>query len=175
LAEPITLVEAKETLWMVEDDSRDDYIESLIAPARAYVERVSTYSFVAGQRSFTFATPTDYLEIYLRPITALGSITYGPDDTAYENAVAPLGRYPFRVYPSANGEFPDLDTGNVLTVTVTAGAVATTSPEYLIGKQAMLLLIRRWFREDDDGSKVSEQVAFAVECLLDTIRPLSAY
>ena len=178
MAEPITLAEAKEQLWMVEDDSRDDYIESLIAPARAYVEQISRYSFVAEERTATFTAWGDFLEIALRPIASVVSVFYSTtndpaDDLELEDFIAPLGRYPFRIYPYAT--FPTLIDGGAITVTYMTGAVATTSKEYLIGKQAMLLLIRRWFREEDDGSQVKDNTAFAVNSLLETISPVSAY
>lgn len=179
MPEPVTLAEAKAQCRMVDDDSEDTFITSLIAPARAYVEKCSTYSFVAGARTFTFGAWGDFLEIYLRPIASVDSVTYGPagDDTDYAGAVAPIGRYPLRIYPAADDSFPDLNDGDAVTVTVTTGALADTSQEYLIGKRAMLLLIGHWFefREAAAAGVVSQEIAFAISSLLDELRPVSAY
>ena len=180
MAEPITLAEAKAQVRMVEDDSEDTFIESLIAPARAYVERYTYYSFVAGTRTAEFSAWGDFLEIARRPIASITSITYSTtndtaDDVELEDFIAPLGRYPFRIYPYST--FPTLIDGGSITVTYTTGAVATTSEEYLIGKRAMLLLIGHWFenRETAALGVASNEVDFAVRELLDSIRPVSAY
>jgi uncharacterized phiE125 gp8 family phage protein len=179
MAEPVTLVEAKAQCRMADDDSEDTFITSLIAPARAYVEKCSTYAFVAGERTFTFGAFGDFLEIYLRPIASVDAVSYGPagDDTDYAGAVAPIGRYPLRVYPAVDDSFPDLNDGEVVTVTVTTGALDATSQEYLIGKRAMLLLIGHWFefREAAQAGIVSPEIAFAITSLLDELRPVSAY
>jgi hypothetical protein len=62
--EPVTLREAKAQVRMANDDSEDEFLEGLISPARAYVERVSRYSFVAGSKTATFTRWGDFLEIY---------------------------------------------------------------------------------------------------------------
>lgn len=179
MAEPVTLTEAKAQCRMSDDNSEDTFITSLIAPARAYVERVSTYGLVAGTRVFTFTKWNDYLEIYLRPITSLTSVAYVDeegDDQTY-TGLAPLGAYPFRIFPAANDEFPTILDGSTITVTVAAGALADTSQEYLIAKRAILLLIGHWFefREAAMSGIVSDEIAFAVSSLLDDLRPVSAY
>lgn len=178
--EPVTLNEGKAQCRMVEDDSEDGFISMLLAPARAYVEKVSTHAFVAGERIFTFSRWGDYLELFLRPIVSVDDITYGPegDETTYTGFVAPVGRYPLRIYPAGvSGAFPDLNDGEAITVTLTTGAVDPGSHEYLIGKRAMLLLIGHWFdnRETAVIGAASAEVDFAVRELLSTIRPVSAY
>lgn len=180
MAEPVTLAEAKAQCRMVEDDSQDDFLTSLIAPARAYVERYTYYSFVAGERTATFNAWGDFLEIARRPIASIDSIFYSTtndpaDDAELEDFIAPLGRYPFRIYPYAT--FPTLVDGGSITVTYTTGAVASTSEEYLIGKRAMLLLIGHWFenRETAVIGQTSAEVDFAVRELLNSIAPISAY
>lgn len=181
MAEPVTLAEARAQVGILDDadTSFDTFLTSLIAPARAYVERVSAFAFVAGMRTFTFGVFGDFLEIYLRPIASVDSVTYGPagDDTEYASPVAPIGRYPLRIYPAADDSFPDLNDGEVVTVTVTTGALDSASQEYLIGKRAMLLLIGHWFeyREAVQPGVVSPEIAFAVSSLLDELRPVSAY
>lgn len=176
MAEPVTLAEAKAQVRMVEDDSEDTFIESLIAPARARVERVSGYSFVAGSRTAAFSRWGDYLELYHRPVTGITTVTYGSDGTGteYEGQVN-LSSYPVRIYPAADGSgFPELADGETIIVTYTVGAVASTSEEYLIGKRAMLLLIGFWF--DNRGEvPLSKDAQLAFTGLMDDLRPLSAY
>jgi uncharacterized phiE125 gp8 family phage protein len=179
MAEPVTLAEAKAQTNMVNDDSQDTFLTSLIAPARAYVERASRFFWVAATREESFGAWGDFLEIYRRPIASVDSITYGPagDDTDYTGFVAPVGRFPLRIYPTVDDSFPDLDAGSTITVTYTSGALTATDEEYLIGKRAMLLLIGHWFefREAAQAGIVSPEIAFAITSLLDELRPVSAY
>lgn len=181
--EPVSLAEAKAQTRMVEDDSQDDFLVTLLAPARAYVERVSRCLFVAGTRTETFRGWGDYLEIWRRPIASIQTVTYSTsddpaDDIEYKGFNADFNSFPLRIYPAFGGtDFPTLVAGQVVTVAYTTGALATTSEEYLIGKRAMLLLICHWFenRETAIIGQASAEVDFAVTELLNTIRPLSAY
>lgn len=181
MAEPVSLTEAKAQCRMVEDDSEDTFITSLIAPARAFVEKVTTYSLVSGTRTFTFAEWGDFLEIYLRPITSLDSVTYtdeNGDTQTLTGMVAPVGRFPFRVYPPVDDEFPDLlENGGIVTVELTTAALDSSSPEYLIAKRCVLLVIGHWFefREAAQAGVVSGEIAFAITSMLDVLRPVSAY
>lgn len=179
MAEPVTITEAKAQCRMENDSSDDTFITSLIAPARAYVEKVSTYGLVAGTRTFTFGAWGDFLEIYLRPITSLTSVAYvdeNGDDQTY-TGLAPLGAYPFRIFPAVDDEFPTIFAGSTITVTLVAGAVDSSSQEYLIAKRAILILIGHWFeyREAAQAEIVSSEIAFCITSLLDTLRPVSAY
>lgn len=175
MAEPVTLAEAKAQVRMVEDDSEDTFITSLIAPARAYVERASRFLFVGGSRTQTFTRWGDYLEIWRYPITSVDTIEYSTtddpaDDEALTGFVTNLG-FPTRI---THEEFPDLITGGTITVTYTAGALSATSEEYLTGKRAMLLLIGFWF--DNRGElPLSKDVRFALDDLMSELRPLPAY
>lgn len=178
MAEPITLSEAKEQLWMENDSSKDTFITSLIAPARAYVERVSGYYFVTGTKTATFTRWGDFLEIARRPITSITTVGYTDEDgnnATYTGFLVTLGNYSTRIYPAIDDDFPALAEGGLITVTYVAGALASTSEEYLVGKQAMLLLIRRWFNEEDMVGKASGDFKLALESLLDSITPVSAY
>lgn len=183
MAEPVTLAEAKAQVRMVDDASEDTFITSLIAPARAYVERVSRHFFETGTRVQTFYQWGDYLEIYRRPITAITTVKYSVsddplDDVEYEGFAVDFNSFPLRIYPALGGNgFPTLVDGQVITVTYTGTALASTTEEYLIGKRAMLLLIGHWFdnRETAVIGQTSSEVDFAVRELLDTLRPVSAY
>jgi uncharacterized phiE125 gp8 family phage protein len=180
LAEPITLAEAKAQVRMVEDDSEDTFITSLIAPARAYVERVSRFSFVAGERTVTFPAWGNYLAIWRQPIASVDSVTYSvsddpADDVAYEGFAADLNSFPLRIYPALGGNgFPTLVDGQTITVTYTTGALDDESEEYLIGKRAMLLLIGFWY--DNRGEvPLTKEVKLAFDSILSELTPLSAY
>lgn len=181
MSEPVTIAEAKAQVNMVDDDSQDTFLTSLLAPARAYVERASRYFWVAASRQETFGAWGDYLEIHRRPIASVDHVYYGPagdnTDTEYTGAVAPVGRFPLRIYPATDGGFPDLGDGEVVTVEYTSGALADTDEEYLIGKRAMLILIAHWFeyREAVTTQSVAPEIAFTVQSLLDELRPVSAY
>jgi uncharacterized phiE125 gp8 family phage protein len=180
MAEPVTIAEAKAQTNMVDDDTQDTFLTSLLAPARAYVEKISTYTLVAGTRVFTFSAWGDFLEIYLRPITSVTSVGYVDEDgnaATYADYLAPLGAYPFRIFPAVNDDFPTIADGTTITVTLASGALDSSSIEYLIAKRAILLLIGHWFeyRESAVTGQVAPEVAFAVRELLDAIRPVSAY
>lgn len=174
--EPVTLTEAKAQCRMSDDDSEDTYIASLIPQARAYVEKVSRYYFVAATRTESFARFGDWLEIYRRPIASIDEIIYGSEETEYTGFVAALNLFPVRIYPASGGEFPDPDVGTI-TVTYTSGSVDFGSEEYLIGKRAMLLLIGHWFefREAAMMGTVSDEIAFCIKSMLDELRPISGY
>jgi uncharacterized phiE125 gp8 family phage protein len=178
--EPVTLSEAKAQVNMVNDDSQDGFLASLITPARAYVERCSRCFFVGGPRIETFTRWGDYLEIWRQPVVSIESVVYSTtgdpqDDAAYTGFIPNLG-FPVRISPAADG-FPKLIAGGTITVEYTAGALSAMGEEYLIGKRAMLLLIGHWFeyREASVTGQVSSEVAFAVRELLNDLRPVSAY
>lgn len=183
MTEPVSLSEAKAQVRMDEDNSEDTFITSLIAPARAYVERVSRHYWVEATRTETFSRWGDFLEIYRRPIASVTSVKYSVsddplDDVEYEGFAADLNSYPFRIYPALGGTgWPEIDAGQTITVIFVSGALSSTSEEYLIGKRAMLLLIGHWFenRETAALGVASNEVDFAVTELLNTIRPVSAY
>lgn len=179
MAEPVTITEAKAQCRMADDNSEDTFITSLIAPARAYVERVSTYGLVAGTRVFTFTRWGDYLEIFLRPITSLTTVGYVDTEGNAQTytGLAPLGAYPFRIFPAVNDTFPTIADGTTITVTLAAGALDAASQEYLTAKRAILILIAHWFeyREASLAGQVSSDVDFTIRSLLDDLRPVSAY
>lgn len=180
MAEPISLTEAKAQVRMVEDDSEDTFITSLIAPARAFVERRARRLFVAGSRTETFRSWGDYLEIWRAPIASITSVKYSvsddpTDDVEYTGFAADLNSFPLRIYPALGGTgFPEIDPGQTITVTYTTGALDAASEEYLIGKRAMLLLLGFWFDNRGEGLLTKEQ-ELAFECCLEDLTPIPAY
>lgn len=180
MAEPVTLEEAKYQCRMVEDDSEDTFITSLIAPARAYVERVGRFQLVATTRTETFSRWGDYLEIFRRPVATVDEVNYTDEaGTAaeYEGYLADVARFPLRIYPGVDSEFPGIADGGSISVTYTTGALEATDEEYLIAKRAILLLIGHWF-ENREGAALgvaSTDVDLTVRSMLDTLAPISAY
>ena len=175
MAEPVTLEEAKYQCRMEDDDSDDTFITSLIAPARALVERRSRRLFVGGERTETFNRWGDHLEIWRSPITSVDTIEYGSDGTgtAYTDFQANLGGFPLRISAGTEG-FPELADGETVTVTYTAGELSATSEEYLIGKRAILLLIGFWY--DNRGEvPLSKEMKLAFDELLGELGPAPVY
>jgi len=165
---------------MDDDNTQDTFITSLIAPARAFVERHSRFLFVSGTRTATFSRWGGYLEIFRQPITSITSITYTDDTgttTAYTGFLVSIGDYSTRISPAIDGSFPTLGTGGLITVTYVGGALASTAEEYIIGKRAMLILIGHWFeyREASATGAISTEVDLTVKSLLEEISPVSAY
>jgi uncharacterized phiE125 gp8 family phage protein len=119
LAEPVSLAEAKAQVRMVEDNSEDTFITSLIAPARAYVERVSRNLFVEGERTETFRRWGDYLELWRKPVVSVDTVTYSTsddpaDDIEYTGFAADYNSFPLRIYPAFGGTgFPTLVAGRL--------------------------------------------------------------
>jgi uncharacterized phiE125 gp8 family phage protein len=180
LAEPITLAEAKAQVRMVEDDSEDTFLESLIAPARALCERYTGWTVVARTVTESFGAWGDFIELTRRPITSVTTVAYVDEagtDATYEGFLATLGRYPLRIYPGIDESFPTLGTGGAITVTYAVGAMASTSDEYLLIKRAILLIIGHWFenRESVVIGDVANEVPMAARWMLDELRPISAY
>lgn len=180
MAEPVSITEAKQQCRMVDDNSEDTFLTSLIAPARAFVERRSRFAFVAGSYTETFRRWGDYLEIYRRPIESIDAVTYSvsddlEDDVAYEGFNANVNAFPVRIYPAFGGNgFPTLVDGQTINVEYTTGALPSTDEAYLIGKRAILFLIGLWF--DNRGERpLSKDEEFVFDCILDEISPLSAY
>lgn len=177
MAEPVSLSEAKAQCRMVEDNSEDTYIESLISPARALVELEARYPLVDGTHTETVYAWGDYLEIAWHNVTTIGDITYTDatgEDATYSDFLAKLGGYPVRIYPGIDSEFPDLGLGGAISVPVTVTAISATSRQYLRLKRAILLRIG--FEFDNRGEvPLSADQELAWDCALEGLRPVSAY
>jgi uncharacterized phiE125 gp8 family phage protein len=198
LAEPVTIAEARAQVNIIDaaDTTFDTFLTSLLAPARAYVERESRFFLVAATRSEVFNSwggdrswhsshcgQDQFLEIYRRPLASIGSITYtdeaGNAGTAYTGFLTSLDSFPARISPAINDTFPSLGRGGEIVVTYTSGALGSTAEEYLLLKRAILLLVGHWFANRE--SVVSDTRAVAIEVpqtvtdLIDAVRPLSAY
>lgn len=187
MPEPVTLAEAKAQTNMVYDDSQDGFLTSLIAPARAYVENISRWSWVQGTRTELFKLWDGRVEIWRQPLISIQNIdgldpievTWNNENVLYtgelilfyEPLVIGQG-LPLRITTTPN------PTGSI-SVTYTTGALDPGSEEYLIGKQAMLMLIGHWFENRESvitgSGAASAEVQLATNNLLDAIRPISGY
>lgn len=197
MSEPVTLAEARAQVNIIDagDTTFDTFLTSLIAPARATVERISGFFWVAASRTETFGSwggdthrlPSQrcndqFLEIYRRPIASVDSVTYTDEtgtDATYDAFLAPVDRFPLRISPAIDDTFPALGRGGRITVAYTSGALDATSQEYLMGKRAMLLLIGHWFANREaviaDLRAAVADVPWAVTELLSDLRPVSAF
>lgn len=184
--EPVSLAEARAQVNIIDaaDTTYDVFLSSLILAARATVERISRFFWVPASRSEAFGAWGDdqFLQIYRRPIASVDTITYTDqdgNDATYDAFLAPLDRFPLRVYPAIDGSFPALGRGGLIKVDYTSAALDIGSEEYLLGKRAMLLLIGHWFANREgviaDLRAAVADVPWAITELLDDLRPVSAY
>jgi hypothetical protein len=137
---------------MDEDDSEDTFLTSLIAPARAYVERRIDPLLRCGTRTETFSRGATISKSGGSRSRASIHGTYStePDDDAtYTGFVANLG-FPARIFPADDGGLSDAGTGGRSRLPIRPEQWTATSEEYLIGKRAMLLLIGHF------GSTIAE-------------------
>lgn len=180
MAEPVTTAEAIAQCRLRAGDD-DDYVTSLIAPARAYIEREISYALVQRQFVDTFSCWRDVL-LYRRPVISIDGISYTDTEGTTQTLAAyfsPLGVFPVKVLPAIGSSFPVIPKGGSITVTYTAGfADADVSAEKVTAKQAVLLLIEHWY--DNRGAVVvgsggqgAVELPFAVRSIIDSLRPIS--
>lgn len=155
----VTLAQAKDQLRVRHND-QNEYITSLIARAKAWVERYTATLVAAGAVVENFTEFGDYITLGRGPLVSLTSIAYvdaAGDDETVDDA-RPLDG---KIYPPLAG-WPSYAEYTPIVVTYEAGY--TTTPEEL--DQAMLVLIEWWFCPDD---KIEidpiEQVPLAVVAL----------
>lgn len=79
--EPISLAEAKDHLRIIDDNSQDSVIDSLIKASRIHVEGLSGYSLVTQTWKVQFDKwPCEYLQLPRRPIQSVTSVKYRGTD-----------------------------------------------------------------------------------------------
>lgn len=155
--EPVTLAQAKAQLRIaVANTDHDDYLTRLIQHSRELVEHdtsliVATGTFSVTARNFP---KTDWIELPLRPVTAITSVTY--KDTAGASQTFDAANYSLsnahampRVLLTYNVSWPTTrGYEDDVTITFVAGhASASVVPEVI--KQAVLLEIMRQFEMGD--------------------------
>lgn len=167
MAEPVSLSTAKSHL-RVFDASENTLIEAYVRAARQWVEDFTGH--IISPRVFVqqFSAWGDYIILYRRPVTAIGSIKYdGVDEdddqidfTTFEYST---GQFPLKIYPASS--FPTLRTNGYITVTYTAGyATAAEIPDALI--QAVLLLVGHFYTtRSAAGTEEWNEVPLAVRSL----------
>lgn len=177
--EPITTAEAKTHLRLVSNAEGvhpdDDYIDALIAAARAYAENVTGSTFatktvVAVCDSFPRAR---FIELPVQPVASLTKVEYTDEDgdTTEITDTITLDDYsnPPRLVLNPSKDWPTatLHPVNPIKITYQAGA----APSDLI-KSAMLLLIGHWYenREEVVSGVESYTVPFAADAILQQTR-----
>lgn len=166
--EPVTLEQAKTQVRIsIENIDHDDYLNRLIAQAREQFENDT--SVICATGTFTLKLDCfddDDIDLPLRPVTAISSITYKDSDgttqtfSSSKYALSTSGAMPEivlaynEVWPSVRGHRDDV------TITFVAGyATAADVPEMV--KQAILLEVKNQF-ESEDVSKMSENFGYTM-------------
>lgn len=172
MAEPLTLIDIKGHLGIVDDTSFDALLPVYISAAREMVENYTGHVLMA--RDFTEYRDCfcRYIEISRRPITEVTEITYtdsaGTEQT-YADFVASVDRLPARIFPTLNGWWPTLGTNGTIGVTYTAGYETGSEPAPLL--QAMRLIIGHWFANRETvGPNTLAELPFAATVLMDQYR-----
>lgn len=155
--EPITLAEAKRHVELnANDDNHDDTLTLHIAAAREQWERDTGKALIARTLRLVLANICDNLQLPERPVTAITSIRYYPNDTieTLASSVYQLDTSTSTLRLGYNQVWPSwAERWDAWEINYTAGehADATTVPK--IDKQAVLLYVGYLFRGnrgDDD-------------------------
>lgn len=177
--EPVSIEQVRYQCNLGDNSAFDDGLLLLIQAARETVERDTGIACATGTYTYrkTIFPCDDWFELYsLRPITALGSITYvdtsGTTQTwssaeyTFDNySVCPLVRLNYGyVWPIIRGDI------NGITISVTAGYTSQALVPAQI-KQACLLLVSHWF--ENRGAvitgTISKDIEFAYTTLIDSL------
>lgn len=168
ISEPVSLVEAKAHLRILDDNDEDALITALITAAREWVENFTGRVLVQREFTDSFHCFGSYLELNQRPVVGTPMVAYVDGDSAPQeiaSVVTSGTRYPYRIYPAASASWPSIASNTTITATYTAGYPEGEVPQSLV--QAMLLLIGSWWAHRESiviGATVAE-VPFAVEAL----------
>ena len=173
IEEPLTLVEAKAQLRVL-DDSEDAYIESLIPAARRYVEERS--GIIVKRREFTeqHFVCRGVIRLFKAPLVSIDEVEYPDADgvaTPYADARFFTGSSV--LFPALGETWPSAYAGERFTVTYTAGLSPEQlgSDEYANLLHAMKLLIGHWFKHREAVSEgQANSIPMGVDALCDQVR-----
>lgn len=135
----VTLEQVKAEIGLIDDDSQDDRIRSLIRTVTEWIEE-DAGRIVMSQtwRLYLDRFPSDIIEIKRFPITSLSHVKYYSDDvlTTWSSASyqADIISAPARLWPISGEYWPTADTGKLHAVQIEfiAGyASAATVPNEL--------------------------------------------
>lgn len=147
----ITLAQAKEFL-RVTSTSEDALITSLAAAAVAWVEKYTGLKFTVASVSETLEDFPAWIDVTVRPLVSVTSITYIDQDGASQTVVDPLpiGN---RIYAPSAG-WPSRRLQTPVVVVYTAGLA--TMPEDL--RVAALLLVGEFYDKRSSAAEPSDMV-----------------
>lgn len=180
--EPVTLDEAKRQCDIADGNNGfDAAIRDWIVLARELVEKDASIACFTGEYKFKKtlwreqSNWGDWFELNLKPITAIGSITYvatdGDTDTWSSSeysldtfTIAPIVKLSYgESWPTLRGDI------NGITVTVTAGyASVAVIPQRI--KHACKLLIRHWFDNPGIVGQVGPEIELTYDALINSIK-----
>jgi uncharacterized phiE125 gp8 family phage protein len=178
--EPVTRTEAK-TQARVYSSSEDTYVDSLIAAARRYLERVTGRQIVtATWGGFLDDFPADrrYIELPAYPLASVSFIKYR--DTAAgtlqtwdsANYIVDTATEPGLVFLAPDVDWPDVqeDRRNAVEVEFIAGQAAASVPADI--KHLVKILVAHWFenREPADTAGMKE-LPYSIRSMIRALKP----
>lgn len=174
--EPVSLQEARN--WLRVDTNSDDMlIQALITSARLVIEAQAGVMLITQVWRCLFdAWPeSDVVDLQLKPLQSVGIINVRdkdgapatvPPDTFMVDPSPMNARIAFRIAPPAPGQAL---AGIEIDVTVGFGASESAVPATI--RQAMLLLIGRWFENRGDTHGDAQELPRDIAGLLAPWRP----
>lgn len=152
--EPITTSQAKKQLEIADSDTtHDDQIELLIQEVREQWEHDTDSATITQTWTQTFEEFKDGMQLAMRPIISISSITYYDGDNTQQtlaSSVYSLDDTTRQIRLDVDQTWPTTKSRwDAITVTFTAGYGASASDVPAIAKQAMLYLTGYMFENRD--------------------------
>ena len=176
--EPVSIDEARYQCNLGGNTAHDPILLNLIQASRETVERDAGIVCATGTYTFKrtdFPYDEDWFELpSIRPITAVGSITYVATDgttTTWSSSnyaldlytVCPIVKLAYsQVWPVVRGDI------NGIAISVTAGYTSAALVPAQV-KQACLLLISHWFENRGIVGQVGPEIAMAYNSLIESL------
>ena len=159
---PVTLEEVK-TQLRVETNDDDGEIQSLIAQATSYVEKMTGRALITQTWNLVIDNFDTKIELPYPPLQSVSSITYQDLDNTTQtlsatNYTVDTDSEPGRVYQSYGGSYPAVYPDlNSVTVTFVCGyGTANSVPE--VFKQAIKLHVQWIYDMDKDAKAVLDHL-----------------
>lgn len=159
-SEPITLAQAKKQVELpTNETAHDDHLELLIQAAREQVEADCNQQFMTGTWRQVYDGFREDFWLSRKPIASVSSITYYDSTNTQQTlstSVYGVDLTQGRITLSYGQVWPvPYDRWDAVTVTYVSGTdIATSVPA--AARQAMLLLIGKWFENRGDQNDKAE-------------------
>ena len=157
-SEPVSLAEAKDHLELSASDStHETKLTRFLQAARERVEADTNYAMISQTYTLTLdAFPTDAIEIPLRPMTSVSSITYFDADNAEQTLATSVYATDLArriVHLKYDQEWPEvIDARSAVTVTFAVGYSSASAVPDLF-KQLILVQVALMFEDRGDLTK----------------------